>query len=62
MCVLYVMIGPSGAGKSTFAKAFAARHNAEVVSTDEIRKMMFGDESIQRHGKRVCGRLKSQNK
>lgn len=53
MCVLYVMIGPSGAGKSTFAKAFAARHNAEVVSTDEIRKMMFGDESIQRHGKKV---------
>lgn len=53
MCVLYVMIGPSGAGKSTFAKGFAARNNAEIVSTDEIRKMMFGSEEIQRHGDKV---------
>lgn len=50
---VFVMIGPSGAGKSTAAKKIAARHNAEIISTDEIRKMMFGDERDQRHGKRV---------
>lgn len=53
MCVLYVMIGVSGSGKSTFAKGFAARNRAEVVSTDEIRKLMFGDERIQKGGRRV---------
>ena len=53
MCVLYVMIGPSGAGKSTIAKCFAEKNNAEIVSTDEIRKMLFGNEEIQREGRRV---------
>lgn len=53
MCSLYVMIGPSGAGKSTVAKNLAVKFNAEVVSTDEIRQMLFGDEAIQREGKRV---------
>lgn len=53
MCVLYVMIGPSGCGKSTFAKGFAARHSAEIVSTDEIRLALFGNEAIQKQGAKV---------
>lgn len=53
MCVLYVMIGPSGAGKSTAAKTFAAKFNAEIVSTDEIRKALFGNECVQKEGRRV---------
>lgn len=41
---LYVMIGVSGSGKSTIAK----RLGATVVSTDEIRGELFGNEADQR--------------
>lgn len=53
MCTLYVMIGVSGSGKSTFAKKFAAERRAEYVSTDELRKMMYGDEAEQKGGRQV---------
>lgn len=48
---LYIMIGPAGSGKSTFAKEnFPA---AQILSTDAIRKALFGDETDQQNGAEV---------
>ena len=50
---LFVLIGVSGSGKSTFAKTFSITGGVRVVSADEIRGMLYGDESVQKDGKRV---------
>lgn len=47
---LYVMIGPAGSGKTTFANAMKG---VDVISTDQLRKEMFGDEAVQNEGHRV---------
>ena len=44
---LIVMCGLAGSGKSTLAKKIAAERNAEIISSDELRKEMFGDETHQ---------------
>lgn len=44
---LYTMVGVPGSGKSTFA---ASHPECMVVSTDTIRKELFGDESEQKNG------------
>ena len=41
------MIGPPGSGKSRIAKILAPLLEAEIISTDEIRKKLYGNESIQ---------------
>lgn len=45
--VLHVLIGISGSGKSTIAKKIAEEENAIIVSSDNLRKELFGDESRQ---------------
>lgn len=48
--VAHILIGIPGAGKSTLAHRLAARYNpSTIVSSDEIRKHLYGDESIQGH-------------
>ena len=44
---LYVIIGLPGSGKSTYAEQLAEEKNAIIISTDGIRKELFGDEAIQ---------------
>lgn len=44
---LIVMCGLAGSGKSTLAKKIAAERDAEIISSDELRKEMFGDETHQ---------------
>ena len=44
---LTVMCGLSGSGKSTKAHEIAERTGAIVVSSDELRKELFGDERFQ---------------
>ena len=44
---LIVMCGLAGSGKSTLAKKIAVERNAEIISSDELRKEMFGDETHQ---------------
>lgn len=46
---LYVMIGISGCGKSTYSEKL----NVPVVSSDAIRKELFGDEDIQESPEKV---------
>jgi len=43
----HFLIGLPGCGKSTFAAQLAPTINALIVSTDEIRAKLYGDESIQ---------------
>jgi predicted kinase len=44
----HFLIGPPGSGKSTFATALLQLEpTASIVSTDQIRTELFGDESIQ---------------
>ena len=43
----HLLIGPPASGKSTFAKYLAAKIDAEIISTDAIRKDLYGDESNQ---------------
>ena len=52
--IMYVLCGISGAGKSTWANTCAAVHdNYVVVSSDAIRKELYGDESVQKNPKEV---------
>lgn len=47
---LYTMIGIPGSGKSTIANQIP---NAIVISSDAIRKELYGAEEIQGNGKQV---------
>ena len=46
---LYVMCGISGSGKSTYAKSIqsSAQNRTIIISTDELRAMLYGDASDQ---------------
>ena len=51
---LYVMVGASGSGKSTLAKELEKLFfNIEIVSSDNIRKALWGNESDQQNPKKV---------
>tara|TARA_B100000989_G_scaffold298608_1_gene288714 strand:+ start:3208 stop:5301 length:2094 start_codon:yes stop_codon:yes gene_type:complete len=43
----HLMIGPPGSGKSHISKILEPLIKAEIISTDQIRKKLYGDESIQ---------------
>lgn len=53
MNVLIVMCGLPGSGKSTYTKYITDSGHFECVSTDQIRKRLYGDENIQGNGKEV---------
>ena len=52
---LFIMIGIPGSGKSTVAAQYS---NAVIISSDSIRKKMFGNESIQSRGDLVFAELR----
>jgi predicted kinase len=46
--ICHILIGSPGCGKSTFVTQLNQLYStAKIVSTDQIRKELFGDESIQ---------------
>lgn len=47
MVNVYMMVGVPASGKTTKAKQLALDHNAIVISSDEIRGMLYGNESDQ---------------
>jgi predicted kinase len=52
---LYILIGVPGSGKSTYAEELFQKSECGValVSSDQIRKSLYGDESCQDNPKRV---------
>ena len=51
--ILYIMCGLPASGKTTKAKEIVAEEGAEYVSSDEIRKELYGDESCQSNNQKV---------
>ena len=49
MQTVFVMVGVPGSGKSTRAKELAEKHQATIISSDKIRKMLFDNEDDQNH-------------
>ena len=47
MARFIMMIGPSASGKSTFANNLSKYRGWRVISSDGLRKELYGDEAIQ---------------
>ena len=50
---VYIMVGVPGSGKSTVAKELSEQNGAIILSSDSIRKELYGDENIQGDGRFV---------
>lgn len=50
---LFMMIGLPASGKSTLAEQISKSEDAEIVSSDNIRKELYGDENIQGDNNKV---------
>lgn len=50
---LFMMIGIPASGKTSLAEQIANSEGAEIVSSDSIRKELYGDESIQGDSNKV---------
>lgn len=50
---LFMMIGIPASGKTSLAEQIANSEGAEIVSSDNIRKELYGDESIQGDSNKV---------
>lgn len=57
MVNMIVLVGIPGCGKSTFADILCRNGNVIRLSSDEIRKELFGDESFQGDNNRVFNTL-----
>ena len=55
MTTLYVMMGPPACGKSTLAKNLTEKLDTVTVSPDEVRRELYGDESVQKDHDKVFG-------
>lgn len=53
MTKMFMMIGLPASGKSTLAEQIAKSEDAEIVSSDNIRKELYGDENIQGDNNKV---------
>ena len=52
-----IMVGISGSGKSYKTDYLKNKYNAIVLSSDELRKTLYGDETDQTHNEEVFGTL-----
>jgi len=50
---LFMIVGIPGSGKSTAAQKLKEKHNASIISSDEIRKGFLGDENNQDNNAKV---------
>lgn len=53
MTKMFMMIGLPASGKSALAEKFSKSEDAEIVSSDNIRKEIYGDENIQGDNNKV---------
>ena len=49
----FLLVGLPASGKSTFSKRLATSKNALIISTDNIRKMLYKDETKQGDWKEI---------
>tara|TARA_B100001094_G_scaffold294857_1_gene315776 strand:+ start:769 stop:1233 length:465 start_codon:yes stop_codon:yes gene_type:complete len=49
----FLLVGLPASGKSTFSKRLALSRNALIISTDNIRKMLYKDETKQGDWKEI---------
>ncbi len=57
---IHMLAGIPGSGKSSYAKLLAKEHRAVIVSTDQIRGELFGDEAKQKNTYLVFNRAFAQ--
>ena len=53
----YILCGAPGAGKSTYAAKLAERENAVVISGDDIRAELYGNEATQGQWSEIWERI-----
>lgn len=53
MSKLFLMVGLPASGKSTIAKKYAEKENAIIISTDELRLELLGNEETQENNELV---------
>ena len=53
MSKLFMLIGIPGSGKSTASQKLSEIYNAPIYSSDDIRKELYGDASVQDNPKKV---------
>lgn len=57
---LILLVGPPGAGKTTYAEKYVSQHvNTIHLSSDKIRKEMWGNEAIQGDNNEIFGRMQT---
>lgn len=55
---LIILCGSPGSGKTTYAEKYLSEHaNTVYLSSDQIRKEMWGNESIQGDNNEIFGRM-----
>lgn len=58
---LILLVGPPGAGKTTYAEKYISQHaNTVLLSSDKIRKEMWGNEAIQGDNNEIFGRMQTR--
>lgn len=53
MVRLIMMCGLPASGKTTLAKKISRRYDMEIISSDSIRKELYGDENVQQDNSKV---------
>lgn len=57
---LILLVWPPGAGKTTYAEKYISQNdNTVYLSSDEIRKEMWGNEAIQGNNNEIFGRMQA---
>lgn len=58
---LILLVGPPGAGKTTYAEKYISKHSNTVhLSSDKIRKELWGDEATQGDNNEVFYRMQTR--
>lgn len=58
---LIILCGPPGSGKTTYAEKYLSKHaNTAYLSSDQIRKEMWGNEAIQGDNNEIFGRMQTR--
>ena len=62
MSKLFMLCGLPASGKSTYAKELSKQENANLHSSDNMRKILFGDENVNDKNEEVFSMLHKQIK